>query len=76
MENKIIEIISEQFNISIEKIDLDTDLQDDLNADSLDLVELIMSFEDEFDLEIEDEDISSIKVVSDIVEEIAKKLDE
>ena len=35
-----------------------------------------MSFEDEFDLEIEDEDISSIKVVSDIVEEIAKKLDE
>lgn len=76
MENKIIEIISEQFNISIEKIDLDTDLQDDLTADSLDLVELIMSFEDEFDLEIEDEDISSIKVVSDIVEEIAKKLDE
>ena len=69
MENKIIEIISEQFNISIEKIDLDTDLQDDLNADSLDLGELIMSFEDEFDLEIEDEDISSIKVVSDIVED-------
>ncbi len=54
MRNKIIEIISEQFNIEIEKIDLDMDLQDDLNADSLDLVELIMSFEYEFDLEIED----------------------
>lgn len=76
MEDRIIEIISEQFNIEIEKINLDTDLQDDLNADSLDLVELIMSFEDEFDLEIEDEDISNIKVVSDIVEEITKKLDE
>lgn len=76
MEDRIIEIISEQFNIEIEKINLDTDLQDDLNADSLDLVELIMSFEDEFDLEIEDEYISNIKVVSDIVEEITKKLDE
>ena len=72
MEDRIIEIISEQFNIEIEKINLDTDLQDDLNADSLDLVELIMSFEDEFDLEIEDEYISNIKVVSDIVEEITK----
>ena len=67
MENKIIETINEQFNIEIEKRDLDMDLQDDLNSDSLDLVELIMSFEDKFGLEIEDEGISNIKVVSDIV---------
>lgn len=76
MENKIKEIISEQFNLDIEKINLDTNFQDDLSADSLDLVELIMAFEDEFNLEIDDEDVSNISTVSDLLEEILKKLGE
>ena len=72
MEEKIKKIISEQFNLDIEKINLDTNFQDDLNADSLDLVELIMAFEDEFNLEIEDEDALNIITVSDALEEISK----
>lgn len=76
MENKIKEIISEQFNLDVEKVNLDTNFQDDLNADSLDLVELIMAFEDEFNLEINDEDVANIKTVSDALEEISKKLDD
>lgn len=76
MEEKIKDLISAQFNIDKDKINLQTNFQDDLNADSLDLVELIMTFEDEFDLEIEDEDVISIKTVEDAIEEITKKLDE
>lgn len=74
MEQKIKEIISEQFNLDIEKVNLDTNFKDDLNADSLDLVELIMAFEYEFNLEIEDEDVSNIKTISNAIEEISKKL--
>lgn len=76
MEDKIKEIISAQFNLDIDKINLNTNFQYDLNADSLDLVELIMAFEDEFNLEIEDEDVLNIKTVSDALEEISKKLGE
>lgn len=76
MEDKIKEIISTQFNIENDKITMDTNFIDDLNADSLDLVELIMAFEDEFNLEIEDEDVISIKTVSDAIEEISKKTGE
>lgn len=76
MEYKIKEIISAQFNIEADEITIDTNFTDDLNADSLDLVELIMAFEDEFNLEIEDEDVTNIKTVSDAIEEISKKTDE
>ncbi len=75
MEEKVKIIVSEQFNMDIEEIGLDLDFQDDLDADSLDLVELIMAFEDEFDLEIDDEDVYNIKTVSDAIEEIKKNLE-
>lgn len=76
MEDRIKEIVSDQFNIDQNEITLDTDFSDDLNADSLDLVELMMAFEDEFNLEIEDEDLINLKTVSDAIEEISKKLGE
>ena len=76
MEEKILEIISSQFNIEKEDIDLETHFQEDLNTDSLDYVELIMAFEDEFDLEIDDEDIKDIKTVSDAIEEISRTLED
>lgn len=76
MEDKVKEIISSQFNIDVDKVTMDTNFTDDLNADSLDLVELIMAFEDEYNLEIEDEDVIKIKTVSDAIEEISKKIDE
>ncbi len=65
LTKKIIELIAAQFNMDEKDITLETSFKDDLNADSLDLVELVMALEDEFDLEIEDEDVDNIKTVLD-----------
>lgn len=65
LTKRIIEIIATQFNINIKDINLETSFKDDLNADSLDLVELVMALEDEFDLEFEDEEVDNIKTVED-----------
>lgn len=72
MEEKIMEIIRNQFNLDEDQLDLDTNFQEDLDADSLDLIEMIMVFEDEFDVEIEDEDVTNIATVSDAIEEVKK----
>lgn len=74
--SKIKGIISEQFNIDEEDIDLDTSFRDDLNADSLDLVELVMGLEDEFDLEIGDDEVESIKTIGDALDFIKNSLGE
>ncbi|MBC8590479.1 acyl carrier protein [Wansuia hejianensis] len=73
---KVTKIISEQFNINEDEITLETSFDDDLNADSLDLVELVMGLEDEFGMEVEDEDVELIKTVGDAVEYIKKALEE
>ena len=73
---KIKGIISGQFDIDEEDITLDTSFKDDLSADSLDLVELIMALEDEFDLEVEDDEVESIKTVGDAVDYIKNSLGE
>lgn len=67
---KVCKIISEQFDLEPEEITEDTLLVDDLDADSLDLVDLVMSFEDEFQLEVPEEEIENIKTVGDIVKYI------
>lgn len=72
---KIKEVISEQFGVNKESITLETSFQDDLNADSLDLVELVMAMEDEFDLEVKDEDMENIKTVGDVFNYIEKNID-
>lgn len=64
---KVIAILAEQFDIEEEKINEDTNLQDDLGADSLDVVDLLMSIEDEFEIEIPDEEIENIRTVSALV---------
>ena len=74
--SKVKEIISEQFNVEEDSIHLDTSFRDDLNADSLDLVELIMGLEDEFDLQIEDNEVDSIKTIGDAGEFIKNELGE
>ncbi len=66
---KVREIISEQLTFDIDKIKATTTFEE-MEADSLDLVELVMSFEDEFDIEISDEEIERIKTVEDIVKYI------
>lgn len=65
---KIREIISEQLNISEEDVRLDTSFKDDLNADSLDIFQIIMAIEEEFDMEISNDDVEDIATVGDVVE--------
>ena len=62
---KIINIISKQFNIPAEDIEMETSFRENLNADSLDLVELVMALEDEFGIEIDDDDVENIETVED-----------
>lgn len=69
-------IISEQLDISEEKIKSDSSFQDDFGADSLDIVELIMALEDEFELEIEDDEVEKLKTVGDAVEYIQNHIDD
>lgn len=64
---KVREIICEQFDIDEESVTLDTDIREDLDADSLDMVDLVMSFEDEFKIEVPDSAIETVKTVDDIV---------
>ena len=64
---KVREILCEQLEIDPDEITLDTDIINDLGADSLDLVDLVMSFEDEFGIEMPEDEIENIKTVGDIV---------
>ncbi|MEF2883756.1 MAG: acyl carrier protein [Ruminococcus sp.] len=64
---KVKAILAEQFDVEEDKITVDTDLQEDLGADSLDVVDLLMSIEDEFEVEVPDEEIENIKTVGALV---------
>ena len=64
---KVKAILAEQFDVEEDKITADTDLQEDLGADSLDVVDLLMSIEDEFVVEVPDEEIENIKTVGALV---------
>lgn len=67
---KVRVIMCDQFDVEEDKVTLDTSIVDDLGADSLDVVDLIMSLEEEFDVEIPDEEIENIKLVGDLVKYI------
>lgn len=73
---KVKNIISEQLGIDAEEIAMESSFVDDLGADSLDIVELIMALETEFDLEIPDEEAESINTVGDIVDYIKAHTEE
>ncbi|MDR2559987.1 MAG: acyl carrier protein [Oscillospiraceae bacterium] len=70
---KVKAIIVEQLDVDEEKVTLTANIQDDLGADSLDIVDLVMSFEEEFDMEIPDDQVENIKTVGDIVKYIEEK---
>jgi acyl carrier protein len=70
IEQKIIEIISEQMGVDKTEITRETSFINDLNADSLDTVELVMEFEDEFDMSIPDEEAEKIQTVGAAVDYI------
>jgi acyl carrier protein len=69
-EKKVIEIVSEQLGVSADEIKSETSFVNDLGADSLDTVELVMEFEDEFDINIPDEDAEKIQTVGEAVKYI------
>jgi acyl carrier protein len=70
---KVKEIVVEQLGVDAAEVNIDSAIIDDLGADSLDIVELIMAFEEEFGVEIPDEVAEKIKTVKDAVELIDKE---
>mgnify|MGYP000105139731 CR=1 FL=1 len=70
MLEKMKEIIADQLSVDADSITEASSFKDDLGADSLDVVDLVMSLEDEFDIEIPDEEIENIKTVGDVVKYI------
>jgi acyl carrier protein len=72
--DRIVKVVSEELAISEDEITEDASFIDDLGADSLDVVELIMALEEEFDIEIPDEDAEEIATVSDAVNYIEENL--
>ncbi len=70
--DKVREIIAKQLDVDAEGITMESKLVDDLKADSLDVVELIMDLEQEFDIEIPDEELPKVRTVGDIVEYLEK----
>ncbi len=73
-ENKVKSIIIEQLGVSEEEVTAEASFVEDLGADSLDTVEMVMAFEEEFSIEIPDEDAEKILAVKDAISYIEKKL--
>ncbi len=76
MFDKVREIIAEKLSINEDQITMDSSFLDDLNADSLDLVELMMALEDELDTEIPDEEAEGFKTVGDVVKYLKNHVEE
>jgi acyl carrier protein len=74
MQKKVVDIIANQLGVEKEMVTPEANVVDDLGADSLDVVELVMALEEAFDLEIPDEEAERIRTVKDILEYLAKSL--
>lgn len=74
--DKVKKIIVDQLDVEEDKVTEAASITDDLGADSLDVVDLVMSFEEEFDIEIPDDQVEKIKTVGDIVKFIEKKVED
>jgi acyl carrier protein len=72
LENKVKEIIAEQLNVELSELDASKSFINDLGADSLDIVELVMAMEESFDVEIPDEDAEKIQTVGDAIKYISE----
>lgn len=75
IEEKVMQIVSEQMSVDKSELSRVTSFVNDLNADSLDTVELVMELEDEFDLTIPDEDAEKLKTVGEAMDFIKKYLE-
>ncbi len=72
---KVRELIADKLSIDVNEVTEEASLIDDLGADSLDLVDLVMVFEEEFNIKIEDEELEKIKTVKDVVDGIMAKME-
>ena len=72
-EKKVKDIIADQLEVAVDKLTMETTFED-IDADSLDIVELVMALEEEFDLEISDQEIENINTVGDVVKYIESKV--
>lgn len=72
---KLKDLVADQLGVEADEVTAESNIQDDLGADSLDVVDLITTIEDEFDLSIPDEAVEEIKTVGDIVNYIEKNSD-
>jgi len=75
IEQKVIQIVAEQMSVDKGTITRNTSFVNDLNADSLDTVELVMELEDEFDLTIPDDEAEKLKTVGEAIDYIKKQLE-
>jgi acyl carrier protein len=73
LEEKVIKLVMEQLDVTKEECSLEASFIDDLGADSLDLVELIMEMEEVFGVEIADEELEKIRTIKDVIEFLTKK---
>ncbi len=73
IEQEVIDIVVEQLGVDKEDVTADKSFVEDLNADSLDLTELIMTFEERFSCEISQEDAEKLKTVRDVIQYIEKR---
>jgi acyl carrier protein len=74
LETRVKEIIADQLGVEIEKLRDDANFVQDLGADSLDVVELVMAFEEEFGIEIPDEDAEKIRTVGDVIKYLKERV--
>ena len=76
LEEKVKNLVVTQLGVDAAKVTKDSSFIDDLGADSLDTVELVMAFEEEFDIEIPDEDAQRMKTISDVIDYLKDKVSE
>jgi len=76
LEEKVKNLVVTQLGVDADKVTKDSSFVDDLGADSLDTVELVMAFEEEFDMEIPDEDAQKMRKISDVINYLKDKVTE
>ena len=75
IQQKVTDLIVDQLGVDADSVNADAHFIDDLGADSLDTVELVMAFEEEFDMEISDEDAEKLETVGDAITYLDERLD-
>jgi acyl carrier protein len=76
IQQKVVDLIVDQLGVDADSVTPQAHFIDDLGADSLDTVELVMAFEEEFDIEVPDEDAEKLETVSDVTNYLKERLNE